>query len=87
MGKTTKTATPSSKCRRPEDSPGAISPPSNDYENILASINRKLLSLDARLSLVEVVHKEFQALLKSLEFSQQQVVSLVVENKVLNNAI
>lgn len=87
MGKTTKMPTPSSKRSWPEDSPRAISPPGSDYEDILVSIDRKLSSLDARLSLVEVLHKEFQALQESLEFSQQQVVSLVEENEALKDAV
>ena len=87
MGKTTKTPAPSSKRSRAEDSPGAASSPGQGLEEILTSINEKLSSFDARLALVEVLHREFQALRESLEFSQQQVVSLAAENEVLRESV
>lgn len=36
---------------------------------------------------MELLHKEFQALRESLEFSQQQVVALTTENEVLREII
>ena len=89
MGKTTKTPTPapSSKRSRPEDSPGSISPPGNSTVDILISIEQRLTSFDARLNLMEILHKDFQALRESLEFSQQQVVSLAAENKELRESV
>lgn len=46
-----------------------------------------LTSLDARLALVEVQHKEFQVLRESLEFSQQQVASLTAQNQSLKDNV
>lgn len=83
MGKTSETPTPSSKRSRPEDSPGSISPPGNSSIDILVSIEQRLSSFDARLNLKEILHKEFQEMPESLEFGQQQVVSLAAENKEL----
>lgn len=80
-----------SKRNRTEDSPGAspgaVSSQGADFTEILDSIDKKLSSFDARLSLVEVLHKEFQALRESLEFSQKQVVELAAENKVLKGSV
>lgn len=87
MGKTNKTPTSSSKRSRPEESPGATSSPGSDFTDILLSIDQKLTSFDTRLSLMEVLHREFQALRESLEFSQQQVVSLAAENEVLRESV
>ena len=90
MGKPNMTSTPatSSKAKRPRgDSSGAISPPGNDTTDVLLSIEKKLGSLDARLSLIEVLHKEFQALRESLEFSQHQVEKLAAENSSLRESV
>lgn len=43
----------------------------------------RLSSIDARLDLMELLHQEFLVMRESLGFSQQQVASLVVENKEL----
>lgn len=92
MGKQRKTAsdaptcTPSQKRTRSEASTSTDSP-DRSYSDVLDSIDKKLTSLDARLALVEVLHKEFQALRESLEFSQQQVASLVTENQTLKEDI
>lgn len=83
MGKPGKTP----KRSRTEDSPGAVSPPGNSVADILQSIDQRLLSFDGRLALVEVLHKEFQALRESLEFSQQQVASLTSENAQLRESV
>lgn len=89
MGKPnrTPTTTPSSKRCRPEDSLSSASTPGGPSIDILESIDQKLCSLDARLNLVEILHKEFQALRESLEFSQQQVVSLAAENQSLRESV
>lgn len=91
MGKPNRTSTPStsSQAKRPRDndSPGAISSPGNDSSDVLISIDKKLSSLDARLSLLEVLHKEFQAIRQSLEFSQQQVETLTAENAGLRESV
>ena len=63
----------SSKRCSSEDSPGAISPRRKDQAHILPSFDNRLSSFDARLSLLELLHGEFQALRESLEFSRQQV--------------
>lgn len=79
-------AAPSSKRNRAEDSPGSAAS-GNDSVDVLLAIHEKLDSLDSRLSLVEILHKEFQALRESLEFSQQQVVELAAENKSLRETV
>jgi len=61
----------SSKRCRDEDSPGAISPPGNNQEDLLLSIDNRLSSFDARLSLLELLHKEFRALWESLELRRK----------------
>ena len=87
MGKTNQTPSASSKTAstskrsRNEGSPGATSPAGNDSTDILTSIDKKLSSFDARMSLLEILHREFQALRESLEFCQQQV--LAAENAAL----
>lgn len=82
----TTTSTPSQKRTHSEASTSTDSP-DRSYGDILDSIDKKLTSLDARLALVEVLHKEFQALRESLEFSQQQVASLVTENQTLKEDV
>ncbi|KAL3978869.1 hypothetical protein ACER0C_019931 [Sarotherodon galilaeus] len=67
-----KSETSSSKRLRPADSPGTTSPAGKDIADILESIDKRLSSFDARLSLVEILHREFKCLRESLEFSQQQ---------------
>nr|XP_061817129.1 uncharacterized protein LOC133606803 [Nerophis lumbriciformis] len=85
MGKPSKT--PTSKRSRPEDSPGHVSPPGTNFTDILDSIDKRLTCLDGRLALVEVLHKEFQAIRESLEFGQQQVISLTKENAALRESV
>lgn len=101
MGKTNATSgaaasttasTPNAKRHRHGSLDSASSPssPSTDnsgFKEILESIDGKLTSLDARLALVELLHKEFQDLKISLEFSQQQVASLTSENQQLRGAV
>ncbi|KAK5622582.1 hypothetical protein CRENBAI_001094 [Crenichthys baileyi] len=67
-------ATPTSKrtCSECSASTSTISP-EKSYADVLDSIDKKLTSLDACLTLVEVLHREFQALRESLEFSQEQL--------------
>ncbi|XP_061762391.1 aldo-keto reductase family 1 member A1-A isoform X2 [Nerophis ophidion] len=85
MGKPSKT--PTSKRSRPEDSPGHVSPPGTSFTEILDSIDKRLTCLDSRLALVEVLHREFQTIRESLEFGQQQVVSLAKENAALRESV
>ncbi|KAL4007045.1 ATP-binding cassette, subfamily C (CFTR/MRP), member 12 [Sarotherodon galilaeus] len=82
-----KIETPSSKRCRPADSPGTTSPAGKDITDILESIDKRLSSFDARLSLVEILHREFKSLRESLEFSQQQVETLVAENATLRESV
>ncbi|KAL3978910.1 hypothetical protein ACER0C_017460 [Sarotherodon galilaeus] len=81
-----KSETPSSKRLRPADSPGTTSPAGKDIADILESIDKRLSSFDARLSLVEILHREFKCLRESLEFSQQQVETLAAENATLRES-
>ncbi len=74
-----KSETPSSKRSRPADSPETTSPTGKSFTDILDSIDKRLSSFDARLSLVEILHREFKSLRESLEFSQQQVETLAAE--------
>ncbi|KAL3976473.1 glucuronokinase [Sarotherodon galilaeus] len=82
-----KIETPSSKRCRPADSPGTTSPAGKDIADILESIDQRLSSFDARLSLVEILHREFKSLRESLEFSQQQVETLAAENATLRESV
>jgi len=50
---------------------GEISPTENDSMNILISTDKRLPSFDARLTLLEIIHREFQALQELWEISQQ----------------
>ncbi|XP_019210885.1 uncharacterized protein LOC109199974 isoform X1 [Oreochromis niloticus] len=77
-----KIETPSSKRYRPADSPSTTSPAGKDIAD-MESIDKRLSSFDARLSLVEILHREFKSLRESLEFSQQQVETLAAENATL----
>ncbi|KAK5603291.1 hypothetical protein CRENBAI_010823 [Crenichthys baileyi] len=81
-------ATPISKCIGSEclASTSTISP-EEGYADVLDSIDKKLTCLDARLALVEVLHREFQALSESLEFSQEQLASLTAENQTLRDSM
>ena len=54
---------------------------------MLISIDNKLTGLDARVALIEVLHKEFQHLRHSLEYSQQQIDTLTEENKSLHHSV
>ena len=92
MWKTNQTSSASktastSKRSRHEESPGATSPVGNDSTDILTSIDKKLSSFDARMSLLEILHREFQVLRESLEFSQQQVQTLAAENAALRGSV
>lgn len=84
---------PTGKRPRPPSSPGDTEdPPSTppcctEVSSILLSINNKLSALDARISLVELLHKEFQSLRESLEFSQEQIITLTKENKTLQHSV
>ncbi len=82
-----KSETPSSKRSRPADSPETTSPTGKSFTVILDSIDKRLSSFDARLSLVEILHHEFKSLRESLEFSQQKVETLAAENASLRDSV
>ncbi|MEQ2243742.1 hypothetical protein ILYODFUR_009990 [Ilyodon furcidens] len=81
-------ATPTSKRTHSEcfASTSTISP-EKSYADVLVSIDKKLTSLDARLPLVKVLHREFQALRESLEFTQEQLALLTAENQTLRDSM
>lgn len=54
---------------------------------LLANINTTLSSLDARINLIELLHKEFQGLRESLEFSQEQITTLIKTIKTLETSV
>ncbi|KAL0152468.1 hypothetical protein M9458_052191, partial [Cirrhinus mrigala] len=81
-----KSETPSSKRSRPADSPETTSLTSKSFTDILDSNDKRLSSFDARLSLVAILHREFESLRESLEFSQQQVETLAAENASLRDS-
>lgn len=59
----------------------------DDIAFILSSIEVKLTNMDARISLIELVHNEISALRHSLEFSQHQIETLTNENKTLKDSV
>ncbi len=73
--------------KSPADSPETTSPTGKSFTDILDSIDKRLSSFDARLSLVEILHREFKSLRESLEFSQQQVETLAAENASLRDSV
>jgi hypothetical protein len=58
-----------------------------EVSNILLSTENKLSGLDARIALIEVIHKDFQELRHSLEFSQEQIDTLTKENHFLKDSV
>lgn len=58
-----------------------------DLAVILRSIDMKLTALDTRISIVELIHKEFTALRQSLEHSQHQIETLSKENHTLKDSV
>lgn len=72
----------SSKWTHPEESLEA-SPLKTQFESttwdLLLRINTKLSSFNSSLSLLEILHWEFQDVKDSLDFSQQQVETLTAE--------
>ncbi|KAK5622338.1 hypothetical protein CRENBAI_005079 [Crenichthys baileyi] len=80
--------TPTSKRTRSECSASTSTIyPEKSYADVLDSIDKKLTSLDARLALVEVLHREFQVLRESLEFIQEQLASLTAKNQTLRDSM
>ncbi len=83
--------TPNSKRPRPDSlsstgttlSTSPKPPCCTEVSHILLSIENKLYGLDARIALIEVIHKDFQELRHSLEFSQEQIDTLTKENNIL----
>lgn len=69
-----------------DDLPGSLSN-NTEVGDLLCSINSCLSSVDARLSLIEVLYKEFQGLRESQEFSQEQITSLTKQNQALQKTV
>lgn len=89
-----KKGNPAPNFKRPRpDSPSSMNlPPSSpscctEVSEILRSIENKLSGLDTRIALIEVIHKEFQELRHSLEFSQEQIDTLTKENNFLKDSV
>lgn len=82
-------STPASKRCRPADSPSddKRSEVSDDVYDTLLSIKNSLASLDSRVFLIEVLHKEFQSVRESLEFNHAQTLTLLAENKTLKDTV
>ncbi|MED6243869.1 hypothetical protein ATANTOWER_028867 [Ataeniobius toweri] len=91
MGKSQKSpamATPTSKHTRSECSASTSTISlEKSYADVLDSIDKNPTSLYTRLALVEVLHRQFQALRESLEFSQEQLASLTAENQMLKDRV
>ncbi len=83
------TSTPTTKKWRQSDSVHSSPDKSccTEVSDILTSIDNKLSGLDVRISLVEVLHKEFQQLRESLEFSKEQILIRTEENKSLQHSV
>ncbi|XP_049908677.1 protein unc-13 homolog C-like [Epinephelus moara] len=82
-------STPHTKRFRPFDSIH-ISPHKTccaEVSDILISINTNLSGLDARIGLIEILHKEFQHLRESHEFSQHQIETVTKENRLLHTSV
>ncbi|KAK5615408.1 hypothetical protein CRENBAI_001670 [Crenichthys baileyi] len=73
-------AIPTSKPTWSEYPTSTITSLDKSFRDNLDSVDQKLTGLDARLTLVEVLIKEFQALIELLEYSQEQMVTLATEN-------
>lgn len=69
----------------PSSSPNSLH--HSEVSDILISINQKLSGLDTRIALIEVLHKEFQSLRESLEYSHEQIEKLTKENKTLHKTV
>ena len=74
--------------RQSQDSPpGQSDCTTTEVSDTLIAIDNKLSSLDERMNLIEVLHKEFNCIQKSLEFSQDQILKLTQENKQLKQSV
>lgn len=94
-GKSTFTSSNDKKRSRPASLTSTGTPPSaspkppccTEVSDILLSIEHKLSTLDNRIALIEVLHREFQALRQSLEYSQDQIDTLTRDNKSLQHSV
>lgn len=59
----------------------------SDVSEILTSIDQKFTTLDARVAIIEALHREFQHLRHSLEFTQSQIEKITQENKALQRSV
>lgn len=58
-----------------------------EIRDVFTTTDNKLKRLNARVTLIEVLHKEFQNLCNSLEHSQHEIDSLGQENKSLHQSV
>ena len=82
--------TPTCRRPRPPSSPEELQAKSTlntEVSDIWQSIHSRLTSLDGRIFLLEVLHKEFQVLRDSLEFTHELIIELAKENKSLHHAV
>ncbi len=89
-GSTASTSSPSAKRSRSlMDSPTQTDTSSSypEVSDTLISIEHKLSALDNRIALIELIHKEFQQLKHSLEYSHDQIHTLTEENSQLKTSI
>lgn len=59
----------------------------SEIADILTAIEQRLTAMDNRVALIEIIHKEFNALRESLEFSQSQISDLANKNKTLEKTV
>jgi len=64
-----------------------ISFDSTQVGSLLANINHTLSSLNARINLIELLHKEIQGLRENLEFSQEPITIVIKSNKTLDSQL
>ena len=85
------TMTGKNKKRRTADSPNSPSPSPivccSEVRDLLLSIQMKLSTFDAHLTLIEELHKDFQSLRESLEYSQEALETLSKNQTSLQQSI
>ena len=90
-GFVSKTSFTSGSLKRPrpgsQDSPVQTDFSYAEVSDTLIAIDTKLSSLDSRIALIELLHKEFNCIQKSLEFSQAQILELTRENTQLRHSV
>ncbi len=77
----------SSASPSPATSPKPPCCTATEVNDMFISIDNKLTGLEGRVALIEVLHKEFQHLRHSLEYSQRPIDTLTQENKSLQHSV